>query len=165
MDKPPRSLKEHVITKSLLLRAYAFLGIIQSIAAMAAFYFMYWTNGHWGKWIDLPSTGWLYAAATAMTLAAVVSTQIGNVFAHRTGRSSIFKIGFFSNRMIWIGIATELALISLAVYAPFMHGIFGTAAFPLKNWLFLLAWAPSLLIADEMRKALLRFWARRTRKG
>jgi magnesium-transporting ATPase (P-type) len=41
MDKPPRNLQEHAITRSLLLRAYAWLGAIQSLAAMAAFYFVY----------------------------------------------------------------------------------------------------------------------------
>ena len=51
---------------------------------MVAFYFMYWTNGYWGQWLDLPADGPLYHAATAMTLAAVVVTQIGNLFAQRT---------------------------------------------------------------------------------
>ncbi len=45
MDRPPRSLEEHVITKGLLARAYPFLGMIQILAAMSAFYFQYWTKG------------------------------------------------------------------------------------------------------------------------
>ena len=85
MDRPPRRLSEHVITRALLVRAYAWLGMIQSLAAMSAFYCMYWTNGYWGQWLDLPAGGPLYRAATAMTLAAVVATQIGNLFAQRTG--------------------------------------------------------------------------------
>jgi magnesium-transporting ATPase (P-type) len=156
MDRPPRDLGEHVITRSLLVRAYLFLGIIQSFAAMAAFYFQYWMNGYWGQWLDLPSTGVLYESATAMTLGAVVATQIGNLFAQRTERTSVFKMGWFSNRMIWIGIASELLLISLIVYVPFFQQAIGTAAFPLGNWLFLFAWTPSLLLADELRKALVR---------
>jgi len=156
MDRPPRDLGEHVITRSLLVRAYLFLGIIQSLAAMAAFYFQYWINGYWGQWLDLPSTGLLYQSATAMTLGAVVATQIGNLFAQRTERASVFTMGWFSNRMIWIGIASELLLISLIVYVPFFQQVFGTAAFPLGNWLFLFAWTPSLLLADELRKALVR---------
>ena len=157
MDKPPRNLNEHIITRPLLLRAYAFLGIIQSFVVMAAFYFQYWINGYWGTWLDLPSTGVLYESATAMALGAVVATQIGNLFAHRTERSSIRKIGWFSNPLIWVGIASELLLISLIIYVPFFQQVFGTAAFPLENWLFLFAWTPALLIADEMRKALLRW--------
>ncbi|MDD1670984.1 MAG: cation-transporting P-type ATPase, partial [Methanomicrobiales archaeon] len=113
MDRPPRNLKEHVITRSLLIRAYAFLGLIQSLGAMAAFYFMYWTNGYWGRWVDLPSAGTLYHAATAMALAAVVTTQIGNLFAQRTERESFFRTPLFNNRFLWIGIVSELAIVSL----------------------------------------------------
>ncbi len=156
MDRPPRNLKEHIITQSLLLRAYGWLGLIQSVAAMAAFYFMYWTNGYWGQWLDLPASGPLYRAATAMTLAAVVTTQIGNLFAQRTERMSVFRLGLFTNRLVWVGIASELALIFLIVYVPLFQRVFDTAAFPLENWLFLFAWAPALLLADELRKALLR---------
>lgn len=156
MDRPPRDLGEHIITRSLLVRAYLFLGIIQSFAAMAAFYFQYWMNGHWGQWLDLPSTGLLYQSATAMALGAVVATQIGNLFAQRTERTSVFTMGWFTNRMIWIGIASELLLISLIVYVPFFQQVIGTAAFPLGNWLFLFAWTPSLMLADELRKARVR---------
>jgi len=156
MDKTPRNLNEHVINRSLIVRSLVFLGTIQSLAAMAAFYFRYWTNGYWGQWLDLPATGALYQSATAMALAAVVTTQIGNLFAQRTERVSFFRTPLLNNRLLWIGIASELALVSLLIYTPFFQSIFGTAAFPLKNWLFLFAWAPSLLLADEVRKALLR---------
>jgi magnesium-transporting ATPase (P-type) len=156
MDHSPRNLREHVITFPLLLRAYPFLGLIQSLAAMAAFYFIFWTNGYWGQWLDLPASGDLYRAATTMTLACVVATQIGNLFAQRTARTSIFRIKLFGNRLIWVGIATELILILLIVYTPFLQSIFETAAFPPIYWLFLFAWTPALLVADEVRKALLR---------
>jgi Ca2+-transporting ATPase len=161
MDKPPRDLREHVITRSLLARAYLFLGLIQSFAVMAVFYFHFWINGYWGQWLDLPSTGILYQSATAMSLGVVVTTQIGNLFAHRTERISAFRISWFSNRMVWIGIASELLLISLIVYVPFFQRLFGTAAFPLGNWLLLFAWTPSLLLADELRKGLVRRKERR----
>ncbi len=156
MDRPPRSLKEHVVTGAMLRRAYLILGPVQSLATMAAFYFMYWTNGYSGQWLDLPASGPLYQAATAMALAAVVTTQIGNLFAQRTERLSVFRIGLFSNRLVWAGIATELALIVAIVYLPSLQRFIGTAAFPPTNWWFLFAWTPSLLLIDELRKALVR---------
>ena len=162
MDRPPRNLKEHVITPSLLTRAYLWLGPIQSLAAMSAFFFTYWTCGYWGQFLDLPSSGTLYLSATAMALAAVVTTQIGNVLALRSERSSIFEIGLFSNRFIWVGIAIELVVISLIVYVPVLQQVFGTAAFPPEYWLFLLAWAPVLLIAEECRKGIVRWKDHRT---
>jgi P-type Ca2+ transporter type 2C len=156
MSQPPRRRDEHVISRQLLRRAYLWLGPAQSLLAMAAFYLQYWLHGYWGQWIDLPSQGWLYQSATAMTLAAVVATQVGNLLAQRTEHSSILKIGFWGNRLIWVGIGTELLLIALIVYAPFFQFIFGTAAFALGNWLILIAFMPCLLIIDEFRKWLNR---------
>jgi magnesium-transporting ATPase (P-type) len=156
MDRPPRKLSEHAITPALLLRAYPFLGLIQSAAAMSAFYFLFWRSGYWGTWIGLPSSGPLYQAATAMTLAAVVVTQIGNLFAHRTVRASAFRAGLPANRLLWAGIAVEIALLLAIVYLPPLQRVFGTGAIPLEGWLFVLPWAPALLLADEARKAIVR---------
>jgi len=156
MERPPRSLREHVVTGAMLRRAYLWLGPVQSLAAMGAFYYQYWTHGYWGQWLDLPASGPLYRSATAMALAAVVITQIGNLFAQRSERLSVLRLPLFANRLIWIGIATELLLIAAIVYVPFLQDVIGTAAFAPGNWLFLAAWAPALLLVDEARKALVR---------
>jgi magnesium-transporting ATPase (P-type) len=159
MERPPRSRHDHVITGGLLVRCLLYLGTIQSLAAMAAFYVLFWTSGYPGRWLDLPSTGPVYEAATAMTLASVVMTQVGNLFAHRTERVSILRLGrrlLFGNRLIWLGIAVELVLILLLVYWPVANGIFGTAPFDPGYWVFLVAWVPALLVADELRKAVVR---------
>jgi magnesium-transporting ATPase (P-type) len=156
MDKPPRRLSEHVITRPLLLRAFLCLAPVQSLAAMASFYFLFWTSGHWGQWLDLPSDGTLYRAATSMTLAAVVITQIGNLFAQRTERSPFYRAGLVANRLIWGGVVGAIAVILAIVYVPFLQRAFGTAPIPLENWMFLLALTPAVLLADEVRKALQR---------
>ncbi len=156
MEQPPRNRNAHVITRSLLIRAYVWLGLLQSVGAMAAFYFTFWTMGYWGQWTDLPATGPVYQAATAMTLGCVVATQIGNLFAQRTQTMSVLRVGLLSNRLVWVGIATEVLLLVLIVYVPALQWVFGTAAFPARNWLFLLAWVPSLVLADEVRKAIVR---------
>lgn len=153
MDRPPRSLDEHIITRPLLLRAFVWLGLIQGLVAMAAFYFQYWTNGYWGQWLDLPSKGLLYQSATAMALAAVVATQIGNLFAQRSARTSVFRSKPFANRLVWVAVAVELAIVYIVIYVPFFQRLFNTAGFPAGNWLFLLAVSPILLLADELRKA------------
>jgi magnesium-transporting ATPase (P-type) len=162
MEQPPRRLAEHVITRALLLRAYAWLGAIQSLAALAAFYLLYWTHGYWGQWLDLPATGPLYRAATAMTLATVVATQIGNLFAQRTGSTSVWCRRWGSNRFVWVGIATELGLLALLLYVPVLQRLFDTAPFALSHWLFVFAWTPLLFMAEEGRKALARRRTRRT---
>ncbi|NPV39856.1 MAG: cation-transporting P-type ATPase [Anaerolineae bacterium] len=156
MDRPPRNLKDHVIDKSMLFRAYFWLGSIQSLATMAAFYYFYWTNGYAGQWINLPGEGSLYRSATGMALAAVVMTQIGNLFAERSERTSVFKFSLTNNRMLWIGIASEVLLVFAIIYLPFFHSFIGTGSFPLRYWGFLVLWIPSLVIVDEIRKWLIR---------
>ncbi|MCS7289406.1 MAG: cation-transporting P-type ATPase [Roseiflexus sp.] len=159
MERPPRSLQEHVVTGAMLRRAYLWLGPVQSLAAMSAFYYQYWTNGYWGQWLDLPAEGPLYRSATAMALAAVVTTQIGNLFAQRSERLSFLRLPLMSNRLIWIGIATELILIVAIVYVPVLQDVIGTAAFNPANWIFLALWAPALLLVDELRKLVIA-WRR-----
>lgn len=101
-------------------------------------------------------SGSVYVTATTMTLAGIVATQIGNVFACRTERESVFKVGFFKNRLVLWGIITELTIISLLIYSPFLQRIFGLAPIGFKEWAFLFAFAPVLLFAEEGRKWLLR---------
>ncbi len=156
MDRPPRRRTDHIVDRSLLIRAYFWLGSLQALAVMAMFYLHYWANGYRGQWLDLPDTGTVYRQAVAIALAAVVFTQIGNVFAQRAQEVSIRHVGWFTNRLVWVGIASELAIIMLIVYAPPLQSVIGTAALPAVSWLWLLPLAPLLLVADEARKLLSR---------
>jgi magnesium-transporting ATPase (P-type) len=159
MDQPPRSLGDHVITRGLMARSLLYLGTIGGIAGMAAFYLLFWTSGFARQWLDLPASGLVYQAATAMTLAAIVMTQVGSLFAWRTERVSLLSLGrqrLLGNRLIWLGLGTELILIVLLVYTPFANAVFGTAPFAPGYWLFLVAWVPLPLVADELRKAIVR---------
>lgn len=152
MQQPPRNLKEHIITPALLRRAYLILGPLQSGATMAAFFYYYWTNGYAGQWLDLPAAGGIYQSATAMALSAVVTTQIGNLFAQRAENTPIFKMPLFNNKLIWFGILSEVVVIAMIVYVPFLQRFIGTASFSIKYWPFLFAWSPLLMVADEIRK-------------
>jgi hypothetical protein len=62
---------------------------------------------------------------------------------------------------VLVGIAVELTLLALLVYVPFLQPIFNTAPLDGIDWLYVFAWAPVILLADELRKALLRWRERR----
>ncbi len=154
MARPPRSLRDHLVNRELLVRAYAIQGAAEGIATMAAFYFFFWTNGYWGQWLDLPGSGPIYLSAVAMALSAVICGQIGNLFAHRSQTVSVFRLPLFNNRLIWIGIGVELLLLLAMIYIPILQQIFGMAPFAWPYWIFLFAWAPIVLLVDEARKLL-----------
>lgn len=155
MTRPPRPASERLLNRRVLARAYFYLGPIQTAATMAAYFYLYYSRG-WRPGQALAASGVVYLAATTMTLATVVSTQIGNAFAQRTTRRSVFKVGLLSNRLLLVGIALEVALIIAGVHAPFLQRVFGTAPLLPNEWLFVAAMWPVLLIADELRKAVVR---------
>ncbi len=163
MEQPPRSRKAHLIDLPLLLRAYGWLGPIEGIFCMVAFYWIYWSRGQFAGLLHVPGPAQnlpLYLSATAACLASIICSQIGDVFACRSDRVSIFKQGFFGNRMIFLGIAVEVALIMSIVYlAPFQR-VFGTAPLRATDWLFLLTITPTLLLLEEGRKWIVRRRAR-----
>jgi len=154
MARPPRSQRDHLIDRGLLVRAYGIQGVVEGIATMTAFYFYFWTNGYWGQWLNLPASGPIYLSAAAMALSAVICGQIGNLFAHRSQTVSAFRLPFFNNRLIWIGIGVELLLLLAMIYIPVLQQVFGMAPFAWPYWLFLFAWAPIVLLVDEVRKLL-----------
>jgi Ca2+-transporting ATPase len=160
MNRPPRSQKEPLLNSRLLAKALFWYGMIESVASISAYFFFNWLHGWPGTPLAQPGTV-LYSMATTMTLAGVVVTQVGAVFGCRTDRASVFKIGLFTNRLILIGIAVELVLLALLVYAPFLHGIFNTAPLGLREWVYLFAWTPIIFFADELRKVFLRWRDRR----
>jgi magnesium-transporting ATPase (P-type) len=104
----------------------------------------------------MADSGAVYVTATTMTLAGIVAAQVGNVFACRTDRESIFRVGLFTNKLVLWGITAELAIISLLIYTPFLQKVFGLAPLGFREWAFLFAFAPLLLIMEEGRKWLLR---------
>jgi Ca2+-transporting ATPase len=155
MNHPPRSKNERLINTGLFLRSYLFLGGIEAALCMAAYYFLYWTSGwRWGT--PMAASGPVYVMATTMCLAGIVAVQIGNVFCCRTDRQSIFKVGFFKNKLVLFGIFSEIALILVFVYTPFFQRVFGTAPLGLKDWVFLLTFSPIILLLEEGRKWFIR---------
>ncbi|MEM2943008.1 MAG: cation-translocating P-type ATPase C-terminal domain-containing protein, partial [Candidatus Bathyarchaeia archaeon] len=80
----------------------------------------------------------------------------GNVFACRTERSSSLKRSIRINPLLPLGLAFELSIILSLVYLPFLNPIFGTAPLLPHHWLLPLAFAPTILLADEVRKLIVR---------
>lgn len=164
MERLPRSQKEPLLNNWLLARALLWYGGIESVASMAAYFFLNWRYGWPG--VPLAAEGTVvYRMATTMTLAGIVATQVGAVFGCRTDRASIFKIGFFTNRLVLLGIAVELALLLLMVYTPFLQEVFNTAPIGWLEWGFVFAWTPVIFLAEELRKAWLRSREKRRHEG
>lgn len=155
MSRPPRPVKERLINFSLIIRAYLFLGGMEAIAALSAFFFVLYKGGwHYGD--TLPATNELYLQATTACLSAIIVMQVVNLFLCRSDKQSLFSFGLLSNRLIFWGVVTEIILIILIDYTYWGNLCFGTRAISLDIWLFTIPFALTMLIIEEARKWYLR---------
>jgi sodium/potassium-transporting ATPase subunit alpha len=160
MDLPPRSRSERLLSSSVLVRAYLFLGAVEAAVAMGGFLlFLFYQGWTWGAHLDWSSP--LYRQATTVTLSGIVLAQVANVFACRSDHLSATRLGWFTNPLILWGILTELAILVLITYTPTGNEIFGTSPLPL--WIYgpLILGSLALLVAEEGRKMIVRRYLRR----
>ncbi|WP_458414568.1 cation-translocating P-type ATPase [Schinkia sp. CFF1] len=167
LDTPPRDPNSNILNKNVLLRAYAYLGVIEGLI-MYVVYFLTWH--HFGYTIaDIRSFTTLIADGTAseeimhvyryaitMAFGAVIACQIGNILECRSSRQPFYKsLKKKNNLMVW-GILLEIVLFLLIAYVPFIQMLFETTA-PKPEHLTLLLLCPiGLIIFEEVRKWIVR---------
>ncbi|WP_094226466.1 cation-translocating P-type ATPase [Methanolobus psychrotolerans] len=155
MKRPPRSSEEKLLTSPLMLTSYGIKGPIEAAAGFACYFAVLFDGGWtWGQ--QLPFSDSLYMQAITAFFGAVIVCQIANVFTSRTRRQSVLTKGFFSNRMVLFGIASELLILSLIIYNPLVNLVFNTAAISLRYILLAVPFALLLLAVDELRKYAIR---------
>ena len=159
MEEPPRARSEGVIRRSMLVRAWLFLGGISALLVMGGFFYVLLRAG----WSPGDATGkgsplhHAYLQATTMTFLGIVACQVGTALAARTEHASLRETGFFTNRLLLWGFAFELVFAASVVATP----VAGTLSMALPSWDALLLLLPFPLVvwgADEL-------WRARRRNG
>ncbi len=163
MQRPPRRRNERLLHGRLLAHAYLFLGPIEAVAGMAAYFFVLLRGGWlWNEALSPAEP--LYRQATTACLGAIIITQIANVFLCKNLHRSVFGAPLLDNRIILWGIALEVAMLLAIAYTATGQAVFGTAPLDVPAWLFMLPFALGMVLLEEMRKWLApRFRMRRTR--
>jgi magnesium-transporting ATPase (P-type) len=150
MEEPPRSIRERLFTRRVLLRS-VFIGVIIAGGAMIGC-LNAWTAGGWHFGMQLAANNPVYVKGVTMTFAGIVVAQVGNVLACRTSKQSTFRVSLKTNKWIVFGIIAQVAILSLLVYLPLMQHIFTTTALSLSDWAFLVSLAVIVVLAEEIRK-------------
>ncbi len=156
MDRAPRSRKEGLLNRFVIMRGYVFLGLIEAALVMSGYFWVLYSGG-WSLGVNLPTTEPLYLKATTMVFAGIVMAQIGNLLGCQTTRTSAFTVGLFKNKWIIRGILFEVAVLLSIIYLPFMQSIFTTTALGISEWIYLITFIPIMFFAEELRK----YFARR----
>jgi sodium/potassium-transporting ATPase subunit alpha len=156
MLQPPRPRSERLLSWGLALRAYLWLGTLEAVIAMAAFYFvLYGIGWHYGDSLSSADPG--YLQSTSACLAGIVIAQMVNVFLCRHPQQSLVKFGLLKNPLLLAGLALELVLLLLIIYTRWGNALFGTAPLAPRVWLLVMPLALLMGLLEEVRKALIRW--------
>ncbi|HUY47790.1 MAG TPA: cation-transporting P-type ATPase [Streptosporangiaceae bacterium] len=158
MDRPPRPPAEHLFNWPVV-RRFLFLGTIQSIGVVFAFFWRIHT-AHL-PYAAFTAANPTYREALTMTQAGIVVSQFFNSLTVRTDRESVLRAGLWSNPPLIAAGCIGLAFMAAVSYVPALQSVFNTAPLRVSDWLILIAFGVLLLAADEARKA----WHRRAARA
>lgn len=147
MNKPPRNVKNPMITKTLITNVLLSASLIV-------------TGTLWVFWREMRDNV-ITPRDTTMTFTCFVFFDMFNALSCRSQVKSIFQIGFFTNRMFLYAVGGSLMGQMLVIYFPPLQAVFLTEALHCMDIFLLLCVASSVFLVDEIRKMVLRTLARR----
>lgn len=167
LDDPPRKPNKNILDTYVLLRSYAFLGVIEAGIMFVMFFFTWHHFGYSfadvGSFTTSIANGtaseqvmYVYSYAITLSFGAVIACQIGNVLQCRSSRLSFTKSLKKKNHLMMWGILVEIALFLLIAYVPFIQRLFGTTAPQLSHLALLLLCPVVLIVLEECRKWIVR---------
>jgi len=158
MQRPPRPRSQNVITRSMLARAWGFLGLISAVLVMAAFLVVLLRAG-WHPGDDVGAGSPLhhaYRQATTVTWVGIVACQLGTAMAVRTEHASLRSVGLFTNKPLLAALGFAMVFALAGVYVPVAHTVLGTEALSAWQWALVAPFPFIVWGVDELRR-----WYRR----
>jgi Ca2+-transporting ATPase len=147
MDRPPRPVDESLPNlKDLLLIFY--LGAVMVTGTLIVYYLAL-SNGD--------------AYARTMCFSVFIVYQLFNVMNCRSSEDSVFKLGLFSNRAIYLAVFFSMSLLVIAVqgaewsipFTDFEVGeLLSTTPLERADWFIILLVASTVFMIEEFRKLL-----------
>ncbi len=138
LRQPPRDPREPVVTRRSLWRMGT-IAAIMTAGTVGIFYYSMRAD-------DLDT-------ARTMAFATLAIFQLFNAFNARSPVQSIFRLGFLSNPLVLAGVGISFLLQVAAVEVGFMQRIFETRSLAVHEWALVIAISSSVLIIEEIRKA------------
>ena len=128
MRRPPRRPGEPVLS-SFLLKRTAVVALLMTAATVGAFLWEYYAE--LGRGVP-PALA--LAESQTMAVTTIIIFQCFYLANCRSLRYSFTAVGFFTNRMFYVGVALVLALQAAFIYFPPAHALFGSAPLNLQAW-------------------------------
>ncbi|MCU0489129.1 MAG: cation-translocating P-type ATPase [Anaerolineales bacterium] len=166
MERPPRPKSESIVNGPMRLGMFI-QTIAQTGAVLGAFALGLLWHLEEGAMIPAGISPIVYLlqhdwrgvdVQTAETMAFVTLSlcELFRAYTVRSERSSIFRLGIFSNKYMQMAVGLSIALLLLVVNVPFLQPIFNTHFLSAREWAWVLGLAIFPAIAEEFTKLYLR---------
>ncbi|KAA0167182.1 hypothetical protein FNF31_01068 [Cafeteria roenbergensis] len=139
--KPARREDEHILTPRLFART-ALTAVIMSGALLGSY---------WRRILD----GVVSRRDSTLVFATFVVLDMASAYVARCGDRPLLSVPVLGNKPFAVATAGVLAFLALAVHAPPLQAVFSTEAIRASDWLFILALAAAVILADELAKPFL----------
>jgi len=149
MERKPRPRDEKILTRP------RWIAIGQAAAVMAAGTLAVLALAPGGE-----PEGGVPTVAGTMAFNTFVLYQFFNILNVRSDQQTVFRRATFRNGKLWSALAVVLALQVAVTHIGFMQRLFDTTSISAAQWLVCVAVASTVLLTEEVRKAL-----RRSRTG
>jgi Ca2+-transporting ATPase len=136
MKRPPRNPKKNIFSNGMAFHILWVGFLMGCVTIGMQAYAIYNTNTHW----------------QTMAFTVLCFSQLGHVMVIRSGRESIFKIGFFSNKPMVGALLITIALQFMVIYMPFFNEIFKTQPLSLHELGLTLAASSIVFWSGEIEK-------------
>ena len=137
LDRPPSSLSERVLSKQTMLRAL-FYGAIMAAVVMLV-YFMYLGQG---------------AKLRTMIFVTLIVTQWFSAQNCRSPTKSVFELGIFKNKTLWIVYLVDILLVAILFVLPPLTALFELTPVFASEWVLVFGLASLVFILEEIRKGI-----------
>ncbi|MEI7749721.1 MAG: cation-transporting P-type ATPase [Candidatus Moraniibacteriota bacterium] len=127
------------------------IGVIMAIGGVVAFLLALAREG-WVYGDELDPVSLLYRHATTATYVTLALTQMANLLQSRSESRSFFRMPFFSNPMVFVGMGISIAMLFAFTRIPFLQDALGMAPIDGSDWA--VAWCFTALVFfyEESRK-------------
>ena len=139
MSRPPRDPAQPLLTRALVMRT-ALVSVLMLLAGQALFV---WEQRALGAPVN---------EARTIVVNLIVGIEVFYLLNCRSLTTSFLRIGWFSNRWVWIGIAIMLTAQLLFTYLPVMNRWFGTAPIRPEAWLHVFLAGLAVFLIVELEK-------------
>ncbi|XP_012578634.1 PREDICTED: potassium-transporting ATPase alpha chain 2 isoform X1 [Condylura cristata] len=177
--KPRHKKKDRLVNQQLVTYAYLHIGLMQALGAFVVYFTVYAQEGFRPstllnlrvKWEDdtvndlEDSYGqeWTrhqrrYLEWTSYTafFVAIMVQQIADLIIRKTRRNSILQQGLFRNKVIWVGIASQVIIALILSYGLGSIKALNFTMIRPQYWFVAVPHAILIWVYDEMRKLLIR---------